>query len=63
MKSKTAFGLFIVGLLMCVGGVGGVEASLDNGALVQSFAIACVGLCIMYCGVTALNVSEYYDNH
>lgn len=61
MKTNTAFGLFIVGLLMCLGGVGGVEASIDNGTLVQSFAIACVGLCVMYCGVSAMNVSGYYD--
>ncbi len=63
MKSNTAFGLFIVGLLMCIGGVGGVEHSLDNIALVQSLAIAVVGLCVMYCGVTALKVSESYDHN
>lgn len=63
MKSTTAFGLFVVGLLLALGGVGGVEASVETGALVQSFAVACVGLCIMYCGVTALNVSESYDHN
>lgn len=61
MKTSTAFGLFILGLLMALGGVGGVENSIENGALVQSFAIACVGLCVMYCGVSAMQVSDYYD--
>lgn len=61
MNTNTAFGLFIVGLIMCLGGVGGVETSTTTLALIQSTVIAIVGLAVMYCGTTALNVSNYWD--
>lgn len=62
MKSNTALVLFFLGLILALGGVGGVEQSLDTTTMIQSTVIAIVGLAIMYCGVTALNVSEYYDS-
>ena len=61
MKTSTAFGLFLFGLVLTLGGVGGVEASVENVALLQSLAVSIVGMALMYCGVTALNVSSYYD--
>lgn len=61
MKPNTAFGLFILGLLLALGGVGGIEHSLSDQALFGGLAVAALGLMIMYAGVLALNVSTYYD--
>lgn len=61
MKTSTAFALFIVGLVVTMLGVGGVEASMDNLQLLQALAVSCVGLAVMYCGTLAMNVSNYYD--
>jgi hypothetical protein len=61
MKSSTAMFVVIVGLLITMGGVGGIELSTDA-ELLGSMLVACVGLMTMYCGVIALNVSSYYDN-
>lgn len=61
MKTPTAFGMFLSGLLLTLGGVGGVEHSVETLALVQSLAVSIVGMSLMYCGATALNVAGYYD--
>jgi hypothetical protein len=49
------------GLLLTMGGVGGIEQSVDTEALVGSVAVSIVGLLMMYCGVIALRISDYYD--
>jgi hypothetical protein len=61
MKTRTAMIITMFGLLLTMGGVGGIEQSLDNEALVSSMLVSIVGLLMMYCGVIALRVSEYYD--
>jgi hypothetical protein len=61
MTSRTAAALAFLGFMLTLGGVGGIEASVTNTALVQSMAVSCVGLALMYCAVAALKVSEYYD--
>jgi hypothetical protein len=48
----------ILGLLLTLGGVGGVENSADNVALIQSVAIAAVGLALMYVGSMSLKENE-----
>lgn len=58
MSDKSAFFLFVVGLLMTLGGVGGVETSVDNLALVQATLVAVVGLAVMGCGVLAIKVNS-----
>jgi hypothetical protein len=45
---------FIFGLIVVLGAVGGAEASTNTVALIQSAAIACVGLSIMLIGVSNL---------
>ena len=43
--------LFIVGLLLCLGGVGAVEQSLTTLAMLQGFVVALVGCVLMQAGV------------
>ena len=45
------FLFFILGLLLAMGGVGGVETSITNTALLQSAIVAFLGICIMYVGI------------
>jgi hypothetical protein len=61
MKTRTAFALFILGLIMTMFGVGGVENSIANADLLSSIAVSCVGLAIMYAATTAMRVADYYD--
>jgi hypothetical protein len=61
MKSSTAMFVFIAGLLMTFGAVGGVENSVTDTELLSALAVSVVGLLTMYCGVVALRVSDYYD--
>lgn len=61
MKSSTAMFIAMVGLLLTMGGVGGIENSMTNMELGGSLVIAVVGLMVMGCGVAALQVSDYYD--
>ena len=58
MSDKSAMFLFIVGLLMAFGGVGGVEQSLTNLELIQSTLVAIVGLAVMGCGVLAIKTQQ-----
>ena len=62
MKSSTAMFIVIVGLIITMGGVGGIEMATDQ-QLLGAMLISCVGLLTMYCGVLALRVSDYYDTH
>ena len=44
--------ILLLGLLLTMGGVGGVENSIDNVSLIQSVAISVVGLVLMFVGST-----------
>jgi uncharacterized membrane protein len=61
MTSKTAAVLGFLGFLLTLGGVGGIETSITDTALLQSILVSCVGLALMYCAVSALKVSDYYE--
>ena len=61
MTSKQAMFVFIVGLLITFGAVGGVEQSLTNTDLMSSMVIAILGLLTMYCGMLGLKGAAYYD--
>ena len=61
MTSKQAMFVFIVGLLITAGAVGGVEQSLTNTDLMSSMVIAILGLLTMYCGMLGLKGAAYYD--
>ena len=53
MSERSQAFLFITGLVLTMAGVGGVENSMDNAALVQSTLVAVLGLAVMGCGVLA----------
>ena len=61
MKTGTAFFVFMTGLITTLMGVGGVENSIENGDLLTSVIVACVGLSVMFVGTSAMKVSNYYD--
>jgi hypothetical protein len=54
---KTAFMMF-TGIVTTMLGVGGVENSMTDAELVQSLAVAVVGLGIMWCAVSMINREE-----
>ena len=60
MTQKQSMFVFIVGMLMTFGAVGGIENSVENSALLASMIVAIVGLLTMYCGVLGLRNSELY---
>ena len=61
MTSKTAAVLAVLGFLLTAFGVGGVENSITDGELLAALAVSITGLGLMYSGVQALKVSDYYD--
>ena len=61
MTSKQSMFVFIVGLLITFGAVGGIEQSVTNTDLMSSMVIAIVGLAVMYCGMLGLKGAAYYD--
>jgi hypothetical protein len=61
MTSRTAAILAVLGFLITAFGVGGVENSITNTELLAALAVSITGLGLMYCGVQALKVSDYYD--
>ena len=64
MKDSTAMAFVVLGLVLTLLGVGGVEASLDNVQLAQGLLVAVVGLMTMAVGVLAIKVntnSNFYQ--
>jgi hypothetical protein len=61
MTSKQAMFVFIVGLIITFGAVGGIEVSVSNTDLMSSMVIAILGLLTMYCGMLGIKGADYYD--
>jgi hypothetical protein len=61
MTTKAAMFVFITGMLMTFGAVGGIEVSETNTDMMSSMVIAIVGLLAMYCGMLGLKGAAYYD--
>jgi hypothetical protein len=61
MTTKGAMFVFIAGLILTMGGLGGVEHSISNDDLVGSMLLAILGLLAMYAGTLGLRNSHYYD--
>jgi hypothetical protein len=61
MKSSTAVFVFITGLLMTFGAVGGIEQSITNEDMMSSMVIAIVGLLVMYAGTLGIRNAHMYD--
>jgi len=60
MTEKSAIFVFIIGLLITLGGVGGFENSMETTAMLDSLVVSIVGLAIMYCGALGLRNSNLY---
>jgi len=60
MTDKQSMFVFVVGLLITFGAVGGIEQSVSNTDLMSSMLVAIVGLLTMYCGVLGLRNAEFY---
>jgi hypothetical protein len=61
MTSKAATFVIIAGLILTMGGVGGIENSLDDSQLLGSMLLAILGLLAMYAGTLGLRNADYYD--
>ena len=61
MTTKAAMFVFITGLLMTFGAVGGIEVSETDTDMMSSMVIAIVGLLVMYAGSLGLRNSAYYE--
>jgi hypothetical protein len=61
MTSKQAMFVFITGLLITFGAVGGIEQSVSNTDMISSMVVAIVGLLTMYCGSLGIKGAAYYD--
>ena len=60
MTNRQAMFVFIVGLIMTFGAVGGIEQSVENTDLMSSMLVAIVGLLTMYCGMLGMRNAEFY---
>ena len=61
MTTKSAMFVFIVGFIMTLGAVGGIEVSVTNEDMMSSMVIAIVGLLTMFCGTLGLNRAHMFD--
>jgi len=61
MSKGSAMFLVIAGLLLALGGVGGVETSVDNEQMMGSMLLAILGLLSMYAGTLGLRNADFYD--
>jgi len=61
MTTKGATFVFIVGFMMTLGAVGGIEVSETNTDMMSSMVIAIVGLFTMYCGMLGLRRAHMFD--
>jgi hypothetical protein len=58
MSKNSAVFVFITGLLVTFGAVGGVEHSVNDSELLSSLLVAAVGLATMYVGTLALKRAQ-----
>jgi len=61
MTTKGATFVFIVGFMMTLGAVGGIEVSTTNEDMMSSMVIAIIGLLTMYCGTLGFRNAHYFD--
>ena len=61
MTTNQAMFVFISGLILVLGAVGGVEASVDTEQLTGSLLLAVIGLLAMYAGTLGFRNADYFD--
>ena len=59
MTQKQSMFVFIAGLILTFGAVGGIELA-EDGQLLGTMLLAILGLLTMYCGMLGLRNSEFY---
>lgn len=62
MNNTAAAFLIIVGLIITLAGVGGVEHSFTHTELAGATAIALLGILTMACGVIAQRINNHYGD-
>jgi|LauGreDrversion4_2_1035121.scaffolds.fasta_scaffold619165_3 hypothetical protein len=58
MTANQAMFCFTVGLLLTLGGVGSIELSMDNMALLSGVLVSGVGLLIMWVGTLGMKQAD-----
>ncbi len=58
MTANQSMFVFIVGLLMVMLGVGGVEGSITNAELILGLVVSGVGLLVMWAGTLGMRVLD-----
>jgi len=58
MGKNSAIFLIISGLIMTMGGLGGIETSINDEQMLSSGLFAILGLACMYCGSIAIRILE-----
>ena len=61
MKTNTGMLLIMLGLVLTMFGVGGVENSITDSELLAAVAVSALGLGIMWAGTLGVRNGEYYD--
>jgi hypothetical protein len=61
MTTKSAMFVFITGLLLTFGAVGGIEVSTTNEDMMSSMVIAIIGLLTMYAGTLGFRNADMFD--
>lgn len=61
MNTKQSFFVFMVGLVVTLFGVGGIENSMTDSELGLGVLVSMVGLLIMWVGTLAIQQADFYD--
>ena len=61
MTTKAAMFVFITGLIMTMGAVGGIEMSETSEDMMSSMVIAIIGLLTMYAGTLGFRNAHMFD--
>jgi uncharacterized membrane protein HdeD (DUF308 family) len=61
MGKNSAYFLIIAGLIITMGGVGGIETSVNDEQMLGSAIFAILGLLTMYAGSLGLRNADFYD--
>lgn len=61
MTSGIAMFLFAVGFFLTAFGVGGIEQSITEAAMLTGCLVSALGLAVMCCGVLGLQTADSYE--
>ena len=61
MGKNSAIFLIIAGLIITMGGLGGIETSINDEQMLSSAVFAILGLLTMYAGLLGIRNADFYD--